>query len=194
MGTTTDLAPGAVADAEPAIAPDYSPIAAPPAARPAKGVLVGVLALSALVLALAAATIALLLNVRGADADNRRDTLVVETAREVVVNLTTLDFTSVDADLERILAGTTGAFREQFASSSSSFREVLERGEVASTGEVSEAGLVRADDHSAEVLVAVTSMVKNTDVPDGEGRVYRMKADLERAGDVWLVSDVEFVS
>ncbi|WP_024794951.1 hypothetical protein [Tomitella biformata] len=189
MGTTTDLAPGAIAPPEPEIAPEPEVSAAP-----AKGVLVWVLALSSLVIVLAAAAIALLLNVRGADAADRRDALVVETAREVVVNLTTLDFASADADIERILAGTSGAFREQFASSSSSFREVLERGEVASTGEIREAGLVRADGDSAEVLLAVTSMVKNTDIPGGEGRVYRMKASLERAGDAWLVSDVEFVS
>lgn len=57
-----------------------------------------------------------------------------------------------------------------------------------------EAGLVRVDDDNAQVLVAVASVVKNPDAPQGDARVYRMMASLEHSGDAWLVSDVEFVS
>jgi Mce-associated membrane protein len=65
---------------------------------------------------------------------------------------------------------------------------------VESTGEIEEAGIVTADDKHAVALAAVTSTVKNTEAPDGEIRVYRMKVTLDVVDDKWLVSDVEFVA
>lgn len=133
-------------------------------------------------------------NVRQTDADKTTDTTVVETARQVVVNLTTLNHASADADINRILAGTTGTFRDQFSNASGSFRQVLDTGQVDSTGDIKEAGLIDANDDTAHVLVAAASTVKNTDAPNGESRVYRMKVTLEHVDNAWLVSNVEFVS
>ncbi|MFF2112074.1 hypothetical protein [Rhodococcus koreensis] len=133
-------------------------------------------------------------NLRTEQTAQSRDEQVLETARQVVVNLVTLRHQSVDEDIQRVADGTTGPFRDQFTSASGSFGDVLNQGQVESTGEVKEAGLVEADDDHAVVLAAVTSTVKNTEAPDGEIRVYRMKVSLDSVDGNWLVSDVEFVA
>ncbi|MFC9553363.1 hypothetical protein ACFTWF_21165 [Rhodococcus sp. NPDC056960] len=133
-------------------------------------------------------------NLRAEQAAQSRDEQILETARQVVVDLVTLRHQSVDEDIQRVADGTTGPFRDQFTSASGSFGDVLNQGQVESTGEVKEAGLVTSDDEHAVVLAAVTSTVKNTEAPDGEIRVYRMKVSLDSVDGRWLVSDVEFVA
>ncbi|MGW5145888.1 hypothetical protein [Rhodococcus koreensis] len=175
---------------------DDAPAATPDSEEraPTRGFLIG-LATTA-VIAIAALVVGGLswTNLRTEQAAQSRDEQVLETARQVVVNLVTLRHQSVDEDIQRVADGTTGPFRDQFTSASGSFGDVLNQGQVESTGEVKEAGLVEADDDHAVVLAAVTSTVKNTEAPDGEIRVYRMKVSLDSADGNWLVSDVEFVA
>ena len=161
---------------------------------PTRGFLIGVAA--TLVIAIAALVVGGVswTNLRSEQAAQSRDRQVLDTARQVVVNLVTLRHQSVDEDIQRVADGTTGPFRDQFTSASGSFGDVLNQGQVESTGEVKVAGLVEADDNHAVVLAAVTSTVKNTEAPDGEIRVYRMKVSLESVDGNWLVSDVEFVA
>ena len=71
---------------------------------------------------------------------------------------------------------------------------MLNEGQVESTGEVKSVGIIDATDDHATVLAAVTSTVKNTEAPDGELRVYRMKMILDQVDGRWLVSNVEFVA
>ncbi|WP_228461378.1 hypothetical protein [Gordonia spumicola] len=150
-------------------------------------------------LAAVAAVVLTLLGVKGADLyqsrqDSARDAEVLDVTKDVVAGLVSLDYKRSKADLDRISSVATGAFQQQFGQLSASFAQVLASGEVRSTGAVKEAGIVRADDDSAQVLAAVSSVVKNTEAPDGQQRVYRMLVDLEKHGDDWKVGNVEFVS
>lgn len=123
-----------------------------------------------------------------------RDVTVLDTATQMATNLVTLRHQSLDEDIQKVADGTTGPFHEQFATSSGGFGDVLNQGQVESTGEVKSAGVVDATDDHATVLAAVTSTVKNTEAPDGEMRVYRMKMTLDLVDGRWLVSNVEFVA
>ncbi|GAC61461.1 hypothetical protein GSI01S_18_00210 [Gordonia sihwensis NBRC 108236] len=150
-------------------------------------------------LVIAAAVVLTMLGVKGVDLyharrDQSRDAQVLDVTREVVAGLVSLDYKRSKADLDRISAVATGSFQKQFGQLATSFEQVLASGEVRSTGAVKEAGIVEADDDSAKVLAAVSSVVKNTEAPDGQQRVYRMLVDLERQGDDWKVGNVEFVS
>lgn len=143
--------------------------------------------------AVAAATVFTVQSRDGREVTARNDA-VLSTARAAAVNLVTLRYSSARDDLDRILASTTGDFRNQFSDVSGSFEKVLGDGQVDSTGQVNEAGVVTSDENAATVLAAVTSTVKNTEAPDGEERTYRMKISLERIDESWLVSNVEFVA
>lgn len=123
-----------------------------------------------------------------------RDAAIVSTTRRVVADLVTLRHDSAAADMKRVADSTVGKFHDQFADTSGAFLSVLQQGQVVSTGEAKEVALVDADDHSATALAAVVSTVKNTEAPDGQQRVYRMKVSLQSVDGRWLVSNVEFVS
>ncbi|MFJ2667476.1 hypothetical protein ACIO14_24335 [Nocardia fluminea] len=126
-------------------------------------------------------------------ADDRQQA-ALDAARRIAVQLVTLNHDSAKQNLDAIAADSTGSFRDQWDKIANSFVSVLESGKVQSGGEVKEAGIVMISDDHATVLTAVTSTVKNTEAPDGQQRVYRMKMTLDNTGERWLVSNVEFVA
>ncbi|MFI7166975.1 hypothetical protein ACIBM3_31430 [Rhodococcus erythropolis] len=123
-----------------------------------------------------------------------RDRKLLDVASSMAVNLVTLGQNSAEADLSRVIEGTTGDFREQFVSAAEGFGALLTEGGVESVGEVKSAGIVDSNDETATVLAAVTSTVKNHEAPSGEVRVYRMKLALTNIDGTWLVSNVAFVA
>ena len=124
--------------------------------------------------------------------DDRRAE-VLHAARQQAVNFTTLDYRRLDADLGRVLTGSTGDFRKQFKAGVADLTTLFTSNKVVSTGEVLEAGLVSSDADSARVLVVADSTVVNTASPQGDKRHSRISLDLVRHGGRWLVSDLTFV-
>jgi Mce-associated membrane protein len=92
-----------------------------------------------------------------------------------------------------VLDGATGEFRSDFAARADDLERLLTENEVVADGEVLEAGIVRSDRRSATALVVVDSTVSNTQTPNGRVNSYRMKLELEKVGDRWLTSVLEFV-
>ena len=154
------------------------------------GLLVG---LGLLLLALTAATVLLGLRVVEARAqdDSREDAL--RYAKQMAINLTSISVEDLDNDISQVLEGATGEFEDDFANRSDNLREVLTTNKVTSEGKVLEAALVRADEETATALVVVDATVRNAANPDGGVNTYRMKLELERQGDRWLTSLLEFV-
>jgi Mce-associated membrane protein len=151
------------------------------------------LALSAigllLLLALAAVTVQLL---RYESVDDRRED-ILRAARQSALHLTSIDNRDFQADVQRVLEGSTGAFRTDFEARAEDLESVLRDNEVVSEGDVVEAGLVRADDRTATALVVVDSEVRNTAAPEGRVNTYRMRLELELVDGRWLTSMLEFV-
>jgi Mce-associated membrane protein len=129
--------------------------------------------------------------VAGDRADRRAE--VLHAARQQAVNFTTLDHRTLDRDLRRVLDGSTGSFRAEFAAGTTDLRGLVTANKAVSRGEVLEAGIVSADDDSARVLVVADSTVTNTASEQPERRHYRIQMDLQRSGGRWLVSDLTFV-
>ena len=120
--------------------------------------------------------------------------LYVQVARQTAINLTTIDYTEVDADIKRVLDSATGAFHDEFQSRSQPFVEVVKKVQSKSEGTISEAGLLSYTKDQAQVLVAVavkTSMAAAP--PDQEPRRWRMRLTVDKTGDSAKVSNVEFV-
>ncbi|MET9827981.1 hypothetical protein ABZ078_01435 [Streptomyces sp. NPDC006385] len=125
-------------------------------------------------------------------ADQRRQDILAA-ARQSALNFTSLDYRHYDRDSANVLAGATGDFKKQFAAQTDQLTKLVAQNESVSEGQVLEAGIVRADEDSARVLVVADSKVTNTAVPKGEARTYRLQLDLVHKGGRWLTSDVEFV-
>lgn len=118
----------------------------------------------------------------------------LQVARQAAINLTTISYTEVDADIQRILDSATGAFRDDFQKRSGPFVEVVKQVQSKSEGTVSEAGflLPEARDH-AQVLIAVSVKTSTAAAPEQEPRRWRLRLDLQKTNDGAKVSNVEFV-
>jgi Mce-associated membrane protein len=125
------------------------------------------------------------------EAQAQRD-LFVQIARQGAVNLTTINYTEVDTDVQRILDLATGAFRDDFAQRFKPFIEVVKAAQSKSEGTVTDAGLESQRGDSAQVLVAVA--VKSRTAGGEEApREWRMRIEVRAVGDDAKVSNVVFV-
>jgi Mce-associated membrane protein len=116
-------------------------------------------------------------------------------ARQESVNFVSVSASSVDRDLQRIVAGATGDFKDEFVRGQDEVRKAVVENNVQSTGTVLRAGLVSGNRRSAVALVAVDATVKNSKTPDGRTSHYRIQVALTRdaKSDAWLVSRLQFV-
>jgi Mce-associated membrane protein len=115
-------------------------------------------------------------------AEDRHD-LFLQVGRQAAINLTTIDYSTADHDVQRILDSATGTFHDDFS----------QRSQSKSVGTVTEAGVESETADDAQVLVALnvkTSLAGNADQPP---RGWRMRVILQRIGDQVKVSNVEFV-
>jgi Mce-associated membrane protein len=155
--------------------------------------LAGLVALAAVVLLLLAVAItAGVMWNSGRTTDSGREN-ALSAARQTAVNLTTIDFTHAEADVQRVVDGATGDFGGLFTQNLDSYVGVVKEGQVVTTGQVTEAGIEKYDGKTASAVVAVKTTVTNQTVPDGEQRFYRLVEQMENHDGHWLVSRVEFV-
>ena len=120
--------------------------------------------------------------------------LYVQVARQTAINITTINYTEVDADIKRIMDSATGAFHDEFQNRSQPFVEVVKKVQSKSEGTISEAGLLSYTKDQAQVLVAIAVKTSMAAAPaDQEPRRWRMRLTVDKAGDSAKVSMVEFV-
>lgn len=113
--------------------------------------------------------------------------------RQAAINLTTIDWTHADADVQRILDLATGSFYNDFAQRSKPFIEVVNRARSTSVGTPAATGLESVGTDSARVLVAMSVKTTSADSREPLTRSWRMRIDVEKVADHVKVSDVEFV-
>lgn len=128
-----------------------------------------------------------------ADTVQTRREVVLQTARQAAENLTTIDYRTVDRDMQQVLDASTEEFPAQFGISGPAFVEVVKQTKLVSTSEITSAGIERLDEQTARVLVAVTASVSDAATPRGTPRNYRMGVELVFTDGRWLVSKVEFI-
>jgi Mce-associated membrane protein len=124
--------------------------------------------------------------------DGQRATLV-QAARQGAIDLTTIDYTHADADVQRILDSATGTFYDDFAKRSQPFIDVVKQAKSTTHGTVTEAGLQSIDHDTAQVLVAVAVTTSNAGAQEQQPRAWRMRISVQQLGDTAKVSNVEFV-
>ena len=125
------------------------------------------------------------------EAQDRRGA-ILDAARQEAVYLTSLDYKNVEKDIQHILEGATGEVQKTFAKKKGLIRKLLPDAKVVSKGEVLAAGIVNADQDSAQTLVVADSTVKNKKIPKGAIRHYRIWMTLVEKDGQWLVSKLSF--
>jgi Mce-associated membrane protein len=120
--------------------------------------------------------------------------LYVQVARQTAINLTTINYSEVDADIKRVLDSATGDFHEEFQNRSQPFVEVVKKVQSKTEGTIAEAGLLSYAKDQAQVLVAISVKTSMAGAPpDQEPRRWRMRLTVDKNGDGAKVSKVEFV-
>jgi Mce-associated membrane protein len=120
--------------------------------------------------------------------------LYLQVARQTAINLTTINYTEVDADIKRVLDSATGGFHDEFQTRSQPFVEVVKKVQSKTEGTIAEAGLISYNKDQAQVLLAVSVKTSMAGAPpDQEPRRWRMRLTVDKTGDAAKVSNVEFV-
>jgi Mce-associated membrane protein len=128
------------------------------------------------------------------DLAEQRQTFL-QVGRQGAINLTTLDFEHIDADVQRILDSATGTFYDDFQQRAPAFTDVVRQVKSKSVGTVTEAAIEAGDTATqAEVLVAVTVKSVIAGQPEQQPRAWRMRILVQKIQDETKVSNVEFVA
>jgi Mce-associated membrane protein len=153
-----------------------------------------VVALAVLCLVLVVVCGVLLWQLRQATGEEAEQRDAVAAATETAMNLATVDHASAESDVQRVLDGATGQFRDEFASSAESFVSVVKDTEVTTVAQDADAAIETWDGGSGVVLVQVRSTVTNRVEPQEKARVWRLRMTVEESGGEYRTSAVEYVS
>lgn len=122
----------------------------------------------------------------------QRETFI-QVGRQAAVNLTTIDWQSVDSDIQRILDLSTGSFYDDFSKRAKPFSEIVKKVHSKSVGTVTEAGLESVSGNQAQVAVAMSVKSSSADAAEADPRPWRMRIDVEQVDGGVKVSNVVFV-
>ena len=125
--------------------------------------------------------------------DDKQRNLFLQVGRQGALNLTTIDYQHVDADIQRILSSATGAFYDDFSKRAQPFVDVVKQAQSKSVGTVTDAGLESVTGNDAQILVAVAVKTSNAGAPDQNPRAWRMRIAVTKIGPEAKVSNVQFV-
>jgi Mce-associated membrane protein len=113
--------------------------------------------------------------------------------KQEALNLTTIDYTEADADVQRVLDSSTGEFYNDFSKRAPAFIDVVKQAQSKTQGTVTDAGLESVERDQAQVLVAVTVKTSTVGAQEQQSRPWRMRIGVQKVGDGAKVSNVEFV-
>jgi Mce-associated membrane protein len=130
---------------------------------------------------------------REVSAQRSQDLQFVDAARAGVTALLSIDHTRAEADVQRVLDLSTGAFRDDFQRSAQDFVKTAVDSKAVTTGTVNAAALDTLEGDRGVVMVAATSEVSNANGADQDPRPFRISVTVTRDGDTPKMSDVEFV-
>lgn len=119
---------------------------------------------------------------------------VVAAAQAEVEGLIDISGSTSEEDMARLLDGATAAFRKELEAQAARLQKALADNAVQASGEAVSSGVVKLDGDRATVIVAAVGTVQNKRTEQPEPRNYRLRVELLRSDDAWLVSGLEFVA
>jgi Mce-associated membrane protein len=129
------------------------------------------------------------------DEEQERFGDIIEAASAQTTAFINIRYDDAETTIEKVKAGATGDFLEQYTKSTDGLLDLLERNRSVRTGEVVWAGVVSADDDSATVIVATTGTVAHNQTDNKPvAETYRLRLDLVKQDDTWLTNNIEFVA
>lgn len=129
----------------------------------------------------------------GVAAQRSHDAEIVDAARASITALLSIDHTRARADVQRVIELSTGGFRDDFAKSADDFVKTAEDKDVITKAAIKAAALESSEPDRGVVLMAVNSEVTNSNGAREDPRPFRMSVTMDRDGEVFKMSNLEFV-
>ncbi|SDQ82759.1 hypothetical protein [Thermostaphylospora chromogena] len=125
-------------------------------------------------------------------AEDRR--AAVQVAKAHAMHLMSISHDSVDQDIRRLLATSTGPAKEAYTRNAAKLKATTVDDKVVQTGVLRAAGLVSMEGGVARVLVVADVLIRweGSKTPAQE-RFYRWDMKVTKVGGTWLVSEAEQV-
>jgi Mce-associated membrane protein len=131
---------------------------------------------------------------RDAAKHQQREAAFVAGAKQGVLSMISLDFSKAKEDVQRVIDGSTGQFKDDFQQRANDFISMVTQSKAVTEGTVNAAALESINGDSAVVLVSATSQVTNSppgkDVPP---LVWRLRVTVSDVGGQYKMSKVEYV-
>ncbi len=119
---------------------------------------------------------------------------VLEAATTEAEAFINIRYDDAQDSIDKVAAGATGEFRDQYDSSTKGVLEVLEQNKSVMDGEVTWAGVVNVDQDNATVIAATTGTVANVSTDNKPvARHFRLQLELVLEDGAWLTRDLQFV-
>ncbi|WP_067670205.1 hypothetical protein [Nocardia miyunensis] len=129
------------------------------------------------------------------DALARQRADYIQTAKQVVLNLTNISGDTAPKDIDRVLSVASGQLKQEYSERKDAYAQVVQQAKVKASGQIIETALESEDDHTARVLVAAAQTLTNAGSPDPQQRYYRFRVTVTRDDSGHLTgSQVEFVA
>jgi Mce-associated membrane protein len=155
-----------------------------------------------LAVALIASLVGLILVARGDDSASgtaaaraltlsRAASLAEATARTTIVELTTYDYATIDADFADVEARGTAKFRKQYAEVSAPIRKLVVQLKARAKGSVVASAATAKDADHVTVLLFVDQELTNAGNDDKKLDQPRVTMKMVRSHGVWLVDQVD---
>jgi len=132
---------------------------------------------------------------RDATAQRQREAAFVGGAKQGVINMISLDYNKAKEDVQRVIDGSTGPFKDDFQQRANDVISVVTQSKAVTEGTVNAAALESIDENSAVVLVSATSQITNS--PPGKDeppRMWRLRVTVAEVGGQYKMSKVEYVT
>jgi hypothetical protein len=117
----------------------------------------------------------------------------VDAGKTMALALTTMDYRSVDRDIQRVLDNATGVFYDDFNNRSAAFAQVVRDAQSTTTSTITDARLESHDDGAARIFVALTATTTNAGQPNPGVRAWRLRITVQKIGESYKASNVEFL-
>lgn len=170
-------------------ADDHDDDGAPVGGRRRRVPAVGVLAV---LLVLLLGLVGFLWTIRPEASTVRTDSYVeaLQAARSGIVDMTSFDHLTIDDDIEQIRRVATGDLRAEAVAELEERRGDIVAAEAVVSTEIVGAGVVRAEEEEATVLMVMQSTQSSTASPQAQVVRYRIEVELQKEDGRWLLSSI----
>ncbi len=117
----------------------------------------------------------------------------LDAGKTMALALTTVGYRTVDRDVQSILDNATAPFYDDFKARSADFTKVVRDARSTSISVLDEARLESFDNGRARVFVGLTTTTTNEGQPPQPPRKWRLVITVQKVGDGYKASQVQFL-